>query len=64
MVGDKPIEHAHKTHAEAMTAMDALIEANFAWTVPLRLLLTAGWSLAESAARIAVTAITGPGQPR
>jgi hypothetical protein len=26
------MEHARKTHAEAVAAMDALIEANFAWT--------------------------------
>ena len=27
------IDHARKTHAEAVAAMDALIEANFAWSV-------------------------------
>ena len=27
------VDHARKTHAEAVTAMDALIEANFAWSV-------------------------------
>jgi hypothetical protein len=27
------MEHARKTHAEAVAAMDALIEANFAWSV-------------------------------
>jgi hypothetical protein len=26
------LDHARKTHAEAVAAMDALIEANFAWT--------------------------------